>query len=149
MKTDSNNLSRVPIQGHELLQRHNKLTAELKDTTEFGEALKIEVSNMTRKTSFKEEIALRALGFKRIQLGMVPNKLISLEEDIAALEAEITKYVDSVLTPAVGRMERAEVEQVKKDCFTTFRPGCKTDAEANTMVDNSELVREAYAKYSN
>ncbi len=57
-------------------QSHAALTKEWIDVKAYGEALKLKVADATRKTNFNDKAALDAFGFQRLQLEIVPNKLI-------------------------------------------------------------------------
>lgn len=131
----------------QLRERHAALTTEWQEVNTFGEALKLEVAEATRKTNFKDKAALDSLSFKRLQLEMVPNKLIQIEEDLAALEEEIKNFVSGPFTKAIGDLERHELKLARAALFKKFRPHCNADYEAEAQADNSTTIQAIISKF--
>ena len=132
----------------ELAKRHVDLVTELREVNEFGETTKRELATATRKTSFKDKLAMDALAFKRLQFEMVPHKIEDMETEIATVEDEIKKQVDGLLPKVIGDLECHEKKLVRTAMMKKLRSHYEHEWQAenatNASLDMAEIASKFY-----
>ena len=105
------------------------------------EALRNEIAALMDSSDFSDEKLVNSIATKKGQVDLIPNKIASLEKQIAQ-KRELTKPLGKRVWMLVEPLLWERMDKVQHEAAKAIRPFCESDAEAEGF---SRRVSKAFA----